>query len=185
MRDLNRFNKKLLEAFSAGQKYLRINGHPIPLMLDSIGDESVINNLDQRKYYVQLYTIKMLGYLLDEDEFKVTPAISRGILFFETEEDSNYAGYQIVAEKDTNIITLNIHFKPGINSFKLPVKQVVTYSEIINYNISTFTVKKNGIGVIVSAPFTVKDNDVVEITITKVDVTENAYMTLKGVSGSI
>ena len=180
MRDLNKFNKKLLEAFSAGQKYLRINGHPIPLMLDSIGDESVISNLDERKYYVQLYTIKMLGYLLDEDEFKVTPAISRGILFFETEENSNTAAYQIVSEPDNNIITINIHFKPGINFFKLPVKKNVSYTDMINYNISTSDIKINGITV--TLPFTVVDNDLVEITITKVDVTENAYITLKGIN---
>ena len=180
MRDLNKFNKKLLEAFSAGQKYLRINGHPIPLMLDSIGDESVISNLDERKYYVQLYTIKMLGYLLDEDEFKVTPAISRGMLFFETEENSNTAAYQIVREPDNNIITINIHFKPGINFFKLPVKKNVSYTEMINYNISTSDIKIDGITV--TLPFTVVDNDLVEITITKVDVTENAYITLKGIN---
>ena len=61
MRDLNKMNRKILTSFSAGEKYIRVNGHPIPLMLDSIGDESVITNLDERKYYVQLYTIKMLG----------------------------------------------------------------------------------------------------------------------------
>ena len=178
MRDLNRFNKKLLEVFSAGQKYLRINGHPIPLMLESIGDESVISNLDERKYYVQLYTIKMLGYLLDQDEFKVSPAISRGILFFENVDNEYIAPYQIVTEKEENIITLNIHFKPSINVFKMTVKQSVSYIENINYNISSFDIKVNGIST--SPPFTVSDNDLVEITIIKLDVSSSAYITLKG-----
>ena len=41
MRDLNLFNKKLLDSFLQVKNILRINGHPIPLVLDSIGDESV------------------------------------------------------------------------------------------------------------------------------------------------
>ena len=69
-------------------------------MLDSIGDESVISNLDERKYYVQLFTIKMLGYLLDENEFKVFPAISRAIAMFETVESVHLAPYQITANDE-------------------------------------------------------------------------------------
>jgi len=147
-------------------------------MLESIGDESVISNLDERKYYVQLYTIKMLGYLLDQDEFKVSPAISRGILFFENVDNEYIAPYQIVTEKEENIITLNIHFKPSINVFKMTVKQSVSYIENINYNISSFDIKVNGIST--SPPFTVSDNDLVEITIIKLDVSSSAYITLKG-----
>ena len=74
---------------------MRIIGLPLPLLLDSIGDESVINNIDEKRYYVQLYSIKMLGYLLDENEFKVKPAISRGIQFYEVSENINLAPYQI------------------------------------------------------------------------------------------
>ena len=65
MRDLNKINRKMLTSFSSLEKYIRVNGHPIPLILDSIGDESVISNIDERKYYVQLFTIKMLGYLFE------------------------------------------------------------------------------------------------------------------------
>ena len=55
-------------------------------MLDSIGDESVINNLDEKKYYVQLFSIKMLGYLLDENNFDNT-LTSGGIQFYELTEN--------------------------------------------------------------------------------------------------
>jgi hypothetical protein len=33
--------------------------------------------LDSRKYYVQTYDFTMLGYLIDEEEFEVKPAIAR------------------------------------------------------------------------------------------------------------
>jgi len=179
MRDLNLFNKKLLGSFAAGQKYLRVNGHPIPLMLDSIGDESVVSNLDERKYYVQLYTIKMLGYLLDEDEFKVSPAISRGIVFFETEENSNIAAYQVVSEMEGGTLTLNAHFKRSINIFKMVANSNITYEEIIVYNINSHTIKIND--VVTTIPFSVGDGDNINITIIKNDVSADAYLTLKGV----
>ena len=181
MRDLNLFNKKLLESFSAGQKYIRVNGHPIPLMLESIGDESVISSLDERKYYVQLYTIKMLGYLLDEDNFQVTPAISRGILFFENEENSNIAPYQIKPKDETGRITIHTHFKQGVNIFQIEAKSNITYEEIIIYNISSYIIKVNG--VITTIPFTVVDGDKINITIIKLDVSSDAYLTLKGIPG--
>jgi hypothetical protein len=34
-------------------------------------------SLDSRKYYVQSYDFTMLGYLIDEEEFEVKPAIAR------------------------------------------------------------------------------------------------------------
>ena len=104
MRDLNVLNRLMLDSFSAGEKYIRVNGHPIPLMMDSIGDESSIQNLDEKRYYVQLFSIKMLGYLLDPKQFEVTPAISRAITFFEIAENVNLATHQIKErEEDTSI----------------------------------------------------------------------------------
>ena len=178
MRDLNLFNKKLLASFAAGQKYLRINGHPIPLVLESIGDESVISNLDERKYYVQLFTIKMMGYLLDENEFKVNPAISRGISMFEVSENIYLAPYQIVAEDEAGIITINVQFDPGINTFTLTVENAATYEEIIKENISSYILQVNGVPV--TLPFTVEYGDIISLTITKSDVSKSAYFTMKG-----
>lgn len=178
MRDLNIFNKKMLESFSAGEKYLRINGHPIPLMLDSIGDESVINSIDERKYYVQLYSIKMLGYLLDEEEFEVAPAISRAIQFYEITEDLHTAPYQIVKRKEEGEIELRIQFDPGINVFNLSIDIDATYSEILVDNINTYVTTLNGTPV--SLPYDVEYGDVINITITKTDVSSSALLILKG-----
>jgi len=178
MRDLNIFNKKMLESFSAGEKYLRINGHPIPLMLDSIGDESVINNIDEKRYYVQLYAIKMLGYLLDEKEFEVAPAISRGIQFYELTENINLAPYQIISDKEVGLIELNITFDPGVNVFSLSIDVDATYEEIAVENVDSYVVELNGVPV--SVPYDVKYGDTLNITIVKSTVTNSAYLKLKG-----
>ncbi len=182
MRDLNLFNKKMLKSFSAGQQYLRINGHPIPLMLESIGDESVISNLDERKYYVQLFTIKMLGYLLDPEDFKVTPAISRALSFFEVvEDDDDFVTHTIEAQEDTGAITLSVQFEPGVNVFNYTVENNATYNTVTIENISSYSLTLNGLPVSIPPGFEVGHGDVLGISITKSDLGASAYITLSGI----
>jgi hypothetical protein len=76
MRELNELNKIVMQKFSSRQAYTFIKGQYIPIISTNISDESQMN-LDSRKYYVQSYDFTMLGYLIDEEEFEVKPAISR------------------------------------------------------------------------------------------------------------
>jgi hypothetical protein len=76
MRELNAFNQKVLDKFSSRQAYVLIKGRYIPIIMESISDESVVE-LQKRRYFIQNYTFKMLGVLLDEEQFEVAPAVSR------------------------------------------------------------------------------------------------------------
>ena len=76
MRELNSFNQKVLDKFSSRQSYALIKGRYIPIIMESISDESVVE-LQKRRYFIQNYTFKMLGVLLDEEQFEVSPAVSR------------------------------------------------------------------------------------------------------------
>ena len=76
MRELNAFNQKVLDKFSSRQAYALIKGRYIPIVMESISDESVVE-LQKRRYFIQNYTFKMLGVLLDEEQFEVAPAVSR------------------------------------------------------------------------------------------------------------
>lgn len=76
MRELNQLNKVVLQKFSSRQAYTFIKGQYVPIVLNNISDESQMN-LESRKYYVQSYEFTMLGYLIDEEEFEVKPAIER------------------------------------------------------------------------------------------------------------
>ena len=89
IRHLNKLNAKVQTVFSARQTYVNVNGHPMPLILESISDESQADNLEQRKYYIQPYTIKMMGYLLNEEDFQVVPAINRVIMLTEINENKS------------------------------------------------------------------------------------------------
>jgi len=83
IRDLNRFNKKVLQKFSSRQAYTKVKGHYVPIILDGIDDESPIDTMDSRRFYKQTYRFTMLGFLIDDEEFEVKPAISRALLVYE------------------------------------------------------------------------------------------------------
>ena len=84
MRELNKFNQIVLEKFSSRQSYQTIKGHYIPIINDDISDESILD-LEKRKVYIQKYTFTMMGFLIDEDQFEVQPAVTRIFQIYETE----------------------------------------------------------------------------------------------------
>jgi hypothetical protein len=82
-RDVNKFNRKVLQHFASRQDYTTIKGHYIPLILDKIEDNTPMQTLEGRRFYLQNYSFTLLGYLMDSDEFEVKPSINR--LFTMTE----------------------------------------------------------------------------------------------------
>ena len=76
MRELNQLNKVIMQTFSSRQAYTFIKGQYVPIIMNGVSDESQMT-LESRKYYVQSYDFTMLGYLIDEEEFEVKPAIQR------------------------------------------------------------------------------------------------------------
>jgi hypothetical protein len=85
MRELNKLNQIILEKFASRQAYAVIKGHYIPIVMGAITDESVME-VEKRKYYIQSYEFTMLGFLIDEDEFEVSPAITRVLQVVEFEK---------------------------------------------------------------------------------------------------
>ena len=84
MRELNTFNKNVLQTFSSRQAYTFIKGQYVPIIMNNITDESV-TEVEKRQYYIQSYDFTMLGYLIDEEEFQVKPAVARVVQLFETD----------------------------------------------------------------------------------------------------
>ena len=73
---LNKFNEAIQYEFSALECYISPNSHPMPMVIESINDESEYS-LDDRKYYAQTYNIKVLAYIIRKEDFKVTKIPSR------------------------------------------------------------------------------------------------------------
>lgn len=82
-RELNKFNQKVLQKFSSRQAYTTVKGHYIPIILDTVSDNTPLDTMDGRRYYIQNYKFTMLGFLIDSDDFEIKPAISRFFLLNE------------------------------------------------------------------------------------------------------
>jgi hypothetical protein len=74
-----------METFASRQAYQVIKGHYIPIINDGFADESSLD-LEKRKYYIQKYEFTMMGFLMDENDFEVSPAISRTFQMFEVDQ---------------------------------------------------------------------------------------------------
>jgi hypothetical protein len=108
MRELNVFNKSVLQKFSSRQAYTQIKGHYIPIIWNNITDDSSVMEVEKRKYYIQNYEFTLVGFLIDEDEFEVSPAVQRTLTLIETPSyskrksknngEQNYLTYQVPIE---------------------------------------------------------------------------------------
>ena len=88
-RDLNKFNQIVMQKFSSRQAYTTVKGHYIPIVLDTITDNSPVD-LDNRRFYIQTYNFTLLGFIIDEEEFEIKPAVSRFFLMNEFIQSNNF-----------------------------------------------------------------------------------------------
>jgi hypothetical protein len=173
MKDLNKFNRLIQRAFQSRQCYINVNGHPMPLHLESIGDESNIDDFENRRFYVQLFEMKLLGYILDEDDFEIVPTINRNVIAIELDEERIYNN--IVFEPLTvgNTATFSFIFKPASDTtFTFRSVYDVTFTQIAEIiDISRVVISINGVGVfdgtILTSPLIVHANDNVTIRVYK------------------
>jgi len=100
MRELNQFNKIVIEKFASRQAYTVVKGHYIPIVMGDISDESVMD-IEKRKFYIQSYSFTLLGFLIDEDEFEVSPAINRVLQVVEVDERTTKRQKSNDVEKNT------------------------------------------------------------------------------------
>jgi hypothetical protein len=174
MRELNQLNKVILQTFSSRQAYRFIKGQYVPIILDNISDESQLS-LESRKYFVQNYEFTMLGYLIDEEEFEVKPAIQRVFQVFELEESTNKRQKSI--ENNPNKFETKFLFVIGNESLSDVVDYTVNASWVLSKNITSFDlyINDNYYGTDV-LNFQLNTNDVIRIDIIKEDVNEESLI---------
>lgn len=103
-RDLNKFNQIVMQKFSSRQAYTTVKGHYVPIVLDNIQDSSP-TEIESRRFYIQNYTFTMLGFIIDDQEFEVTPAISRLFLMNEFIQSNNFEKKYLTKNLDITVAT--------------------------------------------------------------------------------
>lgn len=77
---VNEFNTMVNKRFNARQCYICPNGHYMAMVLEGISDESSYQ-IDDRQFYGQTFNIKVMGYVLTEDDYRVSEEpIKRGYI---------------------------------------------------------------------------------------------------------
>ena len=140
MRELNELNKNVLQKFSSRQAYTFIKGQYVPIILQNISDESVVD-LDKRKYYIQSYDFLMMGYLIDEEEFEVKPAISRTVQLLEAK--TSRGGRKKSYPKNPNLFPLTFNFSAVTTAYTENYKYTADLSFEGMENISSWDVYIN------------------------------------------
>jgi hypothetical protein len=176
MRELNAFNKIIIEKFSSRQAYTVIKGHYIPIVMGNISDESVMD-MEKRKYYIQSYEFTMLGFLIDENEFEVSPAVSRVLQVVETELRTVSRG------KSTRLPNDKIELAATFVGGNTIVNEKFDYTTNINVD-STSNVKNydvyinnNFFGTNVNS-IQINNGDVLKLEIEKLDILSDSSITL-------
>lgn len=131
IKDLNNFNRIILQKFTSRQSYTNIKGHYIPILLESISD-STPNDLESRRFYIQTYNFLLQGVLLDSNEFEVQPSLNKFVLMNELSTTPNKP--KKINLYDEEIFALNIN---GINN-----QTTINIGESIG---ELHSVSKNGI----------------------------------------
>lgn len=176
MRELNSFNKIVIEKFSSRQAYAEIKGHYIPIVMGGISDESVMD-LEKRKYYIQSYEFIMLGFLIDENEFEVMPAVVRALQVFETDTRTIGRGKRMGLPNDS--VTISTIFKIGntVLSEKFEYTTDITIDSTTNISSYDVYINNDYYGSDVNL-IQINNGDVLKFEITKNDPLDESTLTL-------
>lgn len=180
MRELNTLNKVVMQTFASRQAYTFIKGQYVPIILNNISDESQLN-IEQRKYYIQSYEFIMLGYLIDEEEFQVKPAIQRVAQVMEL--DTSSAGKKReIWPKSPNVFPSELLFIAGNDTLSDRIDFTADMKILGLTNVEDYDVYINGNYYGTNIPvIQITDRDILEVTVVKSDNTKDAVIQLDNV----
>jgi hypothetical protein len=155
MRELNTLNKTILQKFSSKQAYTQIKGHYIPIIMDNVSDESVMD-VEKRKYYIQSYEFTMMGFLMDEDEFEVKPGVERVFQLYEITQGNdnrkrkslsdNPKNYNTTIEFVDENVSVTKRFYDKVDLTLIKTNNVESYDVFVNdeyYGINPIKIQLN------------------------------------------
>jgi hypothetical protein len=122
---VNKMDELMLHQFKSLQYYVVVNGHYMPMFLDTIDDASETGDIDKRRYYQRVYVLKVKGYLLREEDFELVSSLNKiNIKIGESiVKDSRVC---IVNQLDLDCdLCLNFKFNrksPNSNTYRVPQK---------------------------------------------------------------
>jgi hypothetical protein len=185
MRELNKFNQIIIDKFASRQAYRQIKGHYIPIQLDEVSDESVMD-VEKRRYYIQSYSFTLQGFLLDEEQFEVRPAVSRSLVLMEVNPRKTKRRVNKYPPNPDRI-PLNISYPIGTTAYTQTFEYTSNIKLIDAENIASYSMYINGlfygtdIQQLITGEIQINTNDVLTIEIIKSDNTQPSNFQLESI----
>ena len=188
LENINEFNAKVNDLFKAHQFYIRPNGHWIPMTVEDVSDETQYN-IEDRKFFVQTVTIKVLAYIIRKDDFKVERKPKRVMLFTE-----GYWGKKPrVSIEESETEYENIHqtadIKVNVDPWKSKVGFVfdrnMTVEDVTTDNIRSLRIFVNDVPTYWEKGFGIHENDEVKLVVKQLDPALPSYVGLSGIYNDI
>jgi hypothetical protein len=175
MREINQMNKIVLQKFSSRQAYTFIKGQYVPIIMNNNSDESQMT-MDSRKYYVQSYDFTMLGYLIDEEEFEVKPAIARSLLVYEL-DTSLIKKKKLKEPENPDEFLTNFTYVTGNTSLSEIIEYTANMNVVGSENITSYDVFINNdyFGSDVNL-IQISTNDILRIDIVKDNINQESVL---------
>ena len=180
---INEFNTLINQLFAARQCYIKPNGHFIPMILDGIGDESSYS-IDDRQFYGQTYNIKVMGYVITEDDYRVEELPYKyGVTIPMMKLQHIKPDVYIDVCEDNDDVTLTINYPIRCNAskaeFTMDTDVIIDNIQIDNlYN--NYEIYVNDELQDKTGNIQINKNDIVKVKATKQSKKEESTMILSG-----
>ncbi len=175
MREVNEFNKLMMQKFTSKQAYVQINGHYMSVILEDPTDESV-KEIEKRKYYIQSYKITLRGMLIDEKEFQVSPAITRAVTMLEVDTKTKSRKVKIEPPRPKSF-DLDLLFVSGNTQLNEVFRYTVDLNVTTLENVSSYSVFINNNYLGDDLPvIQITDGDTLKVIVTKTDNTKQSVI---------
>lgn len=185
---LNDFNLMINDKFKSINCYIRPNGHFMPMELNDISDESEYS-IDNRQFYSQSYNIKVMAYIIKEDDLIVEERPNLLFSGFEGEaKKSSYAEVEELPcryEKESDYeylpMSILIHIDPCDTRYEFTTDFNFRISEYSVENIRSFRLFVNDSEVELNDEFTLKEGDRVSVKgLRRMIYTKDAEIKMEG-----
>ena len=180
---INLFNNKINDLFKSRQHYIRPNGHFIPMVIDSVDDETQYS-IDDRRFFVQSITIKVMAYIINEEDFKVDRLPKRVILSTEGDAKKKKAEVNIDEYDDsvfgTKAVELSVDFKEWSDKVEFDIDTSFSVENVEMENVLSYRLFINDMMIYTEKGFKFSDGDNVKIKIKKFYNEDVSLMVFKG-----
>ena len=174
---INDFNKLVNSRFKARQDYICPNGYYMPMTLENISDKSSYQ-IDDRQFYSQSFEIKVMGYVLSKEDFKVEEQPLKIGMDFKCSLSKRKANIEVEEyENPCNMpndelefypkpIDINIEFPPCVKETEFTFDENVIIKELNLANVKNYSVYINGKEIYDVKDIKISNGDDIKVKIT-------------------